>query len=454
MAQPANRASLTPVLQQYWLKKNPATLWENAGPRWRQLAKVAETDWTGDGDMQWSSEHAMPAAGSPDLASAWNTSTPSGSVNWKIGLRRLWQVMQFTWLAQELSSSKLRSYFKVRLKESKAHMARYHNLMSYFCWQQGGGAIAQIAPTQSFPATVLKLTNGRCAKFFEGATSISSGGQQIGGVLLQFASDDGRQNPNAWVRPAVVGRVKKVDVFNGTIELETAVDAPVAAGDYIFFHGHYANMFNGVMSWCPPTQAEAITTFSNVDRSLRPDRLAGIRLPFKSGKDPYEILIDTFTALDQLGRRDVNRIMTQTHVMGALQKTMKDSPLFKPITVSGDKSRMQFGVNAFSYCHPGWTKPCTIMADPYWELPDQPADANPNNQGTDGLWFIDKVEDEQWAMTPSGLGWKDFDGNGAVRQIIGTEVLGAVLGHYGNYRRHDTCRQIIAGPEGVVTNTI
>lgn len=426
------QASFLPFLRDYWLLRTPAFLWKTAGARWKMIEKRVNNGWTGDGQIQFPSADALPAAGSSDYALAWANSAPSGQIKWAVTKNERWQVMKIDWFVMELSASEQTSYFRSRAWEQRTHMQRYMNLMSYFCYGNGGGAVGRLrtgfAPSGQ---TVLPLENPRTAQFFE-----------VGDKIV-FSADDG--TGGAGIRPVEPSTITEVDTRAGTVTVAVALSASILAQDYLFYPGDYGNSFKGVTAWTPLAPPTA-TPFFGVNRAERPDRRAGTRVPFPSGTDPYTVFTDAMDVALSLGLQ-INRITVPPAVIRDLMQSMAGKgTTFTPIMTPQNGATLQVGVQGYRFAYPGFDQPITFVCDRYWELPDQPFD------GTDGLWLFEEAENDVWFTTKSGMSWKNFaDTQGPLQQIQATQVLAASFGQFGQGVLRDTANRMIAGPDTVVS---
>lgn len=97
--------------------------------------------------------------------------------------------------------------------------------------------------------------------------------------------------------------VSAVDRDAGTFTISNAYDSSgdIAADDFIFVQGDRGNMLSGLRGWVPDS-APSSTPFFNVDRSVDPTRLGGIR--YDGSSQPIEeALLDAAARLAREGGR-------------------------------------------------------------------------------------------------------------------------------------------------------
>lgn len=146
-------------------------------------------------------------------------------------------------------------------------------------WGNGGGARGQIASGET--TDTITLANIEDIVHF-GV-----------GMVLQTSTADGTSGA---VKAGTV-TVEAVDRDLGTITCTAATwdDAAgiptVAANDYIFREGDFGGAINGVLAHCPTTTPTSGDNHLGVDRSVDPQRLAGVRVA-ANGADIIEVIID------------------------------------------------------------------------------------------------------------------------------------------------------------------
>lgn len=440
MGLPANVSSIGGLLRDFWdlSKEIPAYLYKESGTTWKRLRKESNPGWAGDGTIKFPSRSDMPAAGSQDLATAWANTSPSGQITWQVTKSEFWQVMNIDWFVKELSSDAQYAYLEAQYAEQLAHIRRWMHLQSFYCHQNGGGAIARLRSGFSvINQNTLELQNPKCAKFFEI------------GDKIQFSTDDGAQASPAGTKPGAIYEVTNVNNSAGTITVVNVsgggpIAAPVADDDWIFLLDTYGTALRGNLAWTPLVTPAPGDIFFNVDVGAQPTRRAGIRYDYGSQSDPYSILT---TAL-QRGLEEgisLDRVIVPPTVVAELIKQTSTAAIpIRSAQRSSNREYQQMGVSGWEIIYPGFDDPIMIYSDRFWEHPD--LDASQNG----GLWLFDKEDDFKLWTTASGISWKDYDGTGALSQVLGTQVLAAVFGAFMQTVLRDTSNRIIAGPTGVV----
>lgn len=130
-----------------------------------------------------------------------------------------------------------------------------------------GGAIARLSASQTLTATtftpatpddILNFEVGDCLEFAitDGTTGTVKTGQA---VVTAVVYDDGAE------------LVTVAAPLNSTV-------LSIAVSDYVFHAGDFGQAWRGLPSWLPTTAPTGGDSFFNVDRSVSPTRLAGVRV--------------------------------------------------------------------------------------------------------------------------------------------------------------------------------
>jgi hypothetical protein len=102
--------------------------------------------------------------------------------------------------------------------------------------------------------------------------------------------------------------ISAVNRDTGVITVSAALDAALAADDYVFAEGDNANGSGsgnkvlGVEDWLPSTAPSSGESFNSVDRSVDPTRLAGIRINIQD-MNPEEGYVTVFSRQNREGGR-------------------------------------------------------------------------------------------------------------------------------------------------------
>ena len=136
--------------------------------------------------------------------------------------------------------------------------------IAHSLYNNGGGAIGQIATTATVASATLILSNPEDVVHFE-----------IGQVIAA-ASTDGTSGS---LRTGTA-TISAIDRSAGTITTaggnwSTQITS-LATSDYLFVSGDFGGKAKGLNAWCP-SSAPSSTSFFGMDRSVDTDRLGGIR---------------------------------------------------------------------------------------------------------------------------------------------------------------------------------
>jgi hypothetical protein len=131
------------------------------------------------------------------------------------------------------------------------------------CYGTGTGSLGVIAATTVIGTPVMVLADAFDALYFEE------------GMTLQVSATNG----GGAVRAGTL-TVASVDRDGGTVTMTgnlTAGVAAIAVGDFVFQDGDYDLKMPGLSAWLPDTAPTLGDNFFGVDRSVDPERLAGLR---------------------------------------------------------------------------------------------------------------------------------------------------------------------------------
>ena len=205
-------------------------------------------------------------------------------------------------------------------------LQQVRNEIGFTLFGNGGGARGQIA---AISGSTITLANIAQARFFERDQKI---------VL---SSDDGTGGAGVRVGTLIVSKVSRVD---GVITFTTGVVATVSAavvGDFLFRSSTYGAMFGGLPMWVPRTKALAGTTLFGVDRSVDPERLAGLR--WTAGATIAETVQDALAFASSEGARTCKDLFMNPIDLSALIKSLDSKMVFdKAIRNASDMAEIGY----------------------------------------------------------------------------------------------------------------
>lgn len=151
---------------------------------------------------------------------------------------------------------------------------------------KGRGSIGRIKAGTSTASTTIYLSDPNDAVNFEV------------GMEICASSADGTGSLRAATSCGITG----VDRSNGTLTTDIAIASDISgcvAGDYLFRLGNHGTGLYGLDSWIP-TSAPSSAAFNGVDRSVDPDRLAGVRIA-ANGSNLKDVVIDGLSKVSRIG---------------------------------------------------------------------------------------------------------------------------------------------------------
>lgn len=229
-------------------------------------------------------EYAPPAGGvSRQFSTARSNRSTGAEADFVIRRKRMYQVIEIdneVIAASESDKGAIVQILRHKSKTALEHLGRRH---ARALFGNEGGSLARIAvggigTPSAGPqgGTVFTLTAGTDAVAFE--------------VDQQIVADDTDGTPTGAAPHAGRMRVVAVDRnLDGaaTVELfndatgDGTVPAGWAASDYLFAEGDFGLDYTGLASWLPTDRSILATPFLGVDRSVDPERLAGVYEDFR-----------------------------------------------------------------------------------------------------------------------------------------------------------------------------
>lgn len=197
---------------------------------------------------------------------------------------QLWQHIYETWLAQEMGKGGGRKDVSPEQQMDSTVRAFYRGL-SWMIHENGSGAIAKLDGSAQVGGAILTLKNRDLIHRFRRGDKLSfAAGPRVPGTLLTRRDDGG--GLGAYVT------VTKVNKTLGKLELDGVVTAAIPTAtdnDYLVLDSAYkdtslsdpgkSKQITGLDGWNPITNTDALLTLHEIDRSIDPTALAGMRVP-------------------------------------------------------------------------------------------------------------------------------------------------------------------------------
>lgn len=420
--------------------------------------KKSTVNWTGGRDgapeLNYPYHDQLPAAGSASLATAWGQ--PQTNNTLRIAVQnpgRFWQTPHIDWEALTLTGE-----FDAQQLESVQHPKRFAQVMSFLCWQNGGGAIARGSGAgAALTGATVTIRNSQCMKMFVGDTNT--------GDRIQFSTTDGLTG----TLKAYVGRVTAVNYAQNTLTVSPAIVGGdgILDNDFIFFENSHTNnsaatrMFRGLAAWNPITHAEAITTLHGMTRADNVTKRSGWREVITATDDPWDVLQemmrlgqeqtirfkDIFVTPKIMERLTASSRETHLRVVGPgrslvssrrpLSYDKKGNPLFAV-------DRMSYGIEGIEVLWPAKNMRCRVYADNY--LIDISSTSD-----NDVQYRALNVDEFGCALNAGAPTWWNTDRNGPWYWIQGTETIGAVYGAIGQFYHLAPANTIVMSPNATIS---
>lgn len=190
----------------------------------------------------------------------------------------------------------------------------------------GGGARAQIAASSNVSSDTLTLVNPESAALFlrkmwvqsaaDDGSGASPGGLTAGGAAIQVAAPRTR-----------AGTIKTLD---GT-HWDVAIPG-IATGDYLFRKGDYALAWYGLGAHIPNTVPTAGDSHGGLDRSVNPDKLAGLLVDNLPANNIVEAVFNIREAMEANIDEDQEG---ETKMLTAVMSNRRISQLLNSVQTQG-----------------------------------------------------------------------------------------------------------------------
>lgn len=207
---------------------------------------------------------------SSDYASAKSTKSPAKYRSFEITRAKFYALGELDgeWLAAaDGSEASLVSGLRESLDRTEYSAQR---AIAAYLYGDGTGVIGTIDASSTIASPTIKLTIGTDALKFEE------------GMILQVAKGDmtGLRDGGATVE------VVAVDPDNGTVTTSgnwSSLISGIEVGDKLLRKGDFKNVGMGLAGWLPTAAPTSGDDFFGVDRSVSPQRLAGVRINGSGG---------------------------------------------------------------------------------------------------------------------------------------------------------------------------
>lgn len=222
----------------------------------------------------------MPQGVGPDFSLAKGDKSPSLADVFAIRAKTYYALFSIQGRLMRQAKIDKAVIVKPYARESKNAILQWKRDISALLYGNGGGAVGRLTSTQVLTGNTLVLADTSKIRFFQR------------GMKVQFSSDDGTPAVLAGVKPGflTITGIVKSGVNKGTLTFDQNLNVGVptiAVSDFMFRHGVYANVINGLQAWLPradPGQNDPVTgiavptTFLGVTRTADTEAYSGIRI--------------------------------------------------------------------------------------------------------------------------------------------------------------------------------
>lgn len=184
------------------------------------------------------------------------------------------------------SAARFVNFFR---EEMKGAMQSFGDRQAREALMDGGGSLGEIG--EVINSTTIRLKHKALIHLVELK------------MPLQFSTGDGTQTAHALHASGAVARITSIEDVEGILHFDDVglpLPVGVAAGMHIFAAGDFKQAAKGIGAWVPKLAPTSGDSFYGMDRSRRPDLLAGLRYDANARKDSFDTL---WTNVDLRARR-------------------------------------------------------------------------------------------------------------------------------------------------------
>lgn len=280
--------------------------------------------------------------GSHTAATAWNNTTPTEQVAFKVPVTSFYQPIK---VAGQLvrttdKTAKGNNFANVWSSQIESAVRSCGVRMGHEAYGNVGGSLGKIDPTSNPATPTIKLLNIEDAIFF------------AKGQIIESSANDGTAGGVAKAGSVVLAAV---DYSAGTL---TAVGnwttgiPTVATNDFLFVQGDFGLSAPGLASWDPAVAPTAGDNFFGVDRSVSPTLLGGLR--YNGTADSYDsVFINAFAYAQRMSFNLMNSVLYINPTNNAALQVAKEGQRF----IDSDND---YGIGITGYHYQG----CTFIVDP------------------------------------------------------------------------------------------
>lgn len=242
--------------------------------------------------------------GGASFDKAFANSSPPIPSQFLVPIREMWQHYLIEWLL--LSTMKGGIIGNADQKQALEMVVyNFWTMLSILIQEDGTGRWAKGDGAWTITGPTITFVNKKCAHRFE-----------VNDILAITPFDEvvapgSEATPRAYTGPATQNgpKVTKVNVADGTIETDSAdLSADITSltnADYIgkdSMFGSAQGILDGFQTWIPYTKTLSVLPLFGLDRSVRPDRLAGKRVLVTTADSPAEIVAELLRRTPELSR--------------------------------------------------------------------------------------------------------------------------------------------------------
>jgi len=214
---------------------------------------------------------APTAGGSADFPEAVDNQAPTNNKKFQVIRKKEYSVFSIDNELIHVGKAGVGAVVDALKHESGAALQLFNERVTRRVWSAGGGSLGTIDAATVLASNVL---------LFDTRTEVIGGIHP--GTKLQFAPDNGTATNPLGLRGggSPVLTVTAINRQTGAVTLNANLNTVplIQLGDFVFVKGDYANAMTGLPGWAPIVAPTPGDSFFSLDRSVDPDRLAGVRV--------------------------------------------------------------------------------------------------------------------------------------------------------------------------------
>ena len=426
-------------LNEYWLAGGmPAETYGKAGTLYKMIGDQfgINADWQGDGTAKHPVRRGLNGAIGNNFAKSFSHSVPSSGEQFLVPNARHWahMIIDDRALAFTRSPSAMRSALSGQMDEMEQTVEGWMRATSYLLWDDGRHLLAKGDANYNVALTTLVFRNVDNRNKFE-----------IGDIIrLVPIAAAAAAAPGTLPAPRV-GTLTVSKVLSNGLEVTAAINTVVGADntDFVSKDVYFDSAkpadnvpFTGVFGYLAENETLANSTFNDVDRSVNPTRLAGLRVNLTGAETPWDICSKMMTTVETDGAMlDVIYIPT-SQVAALMQEMGSRNVTYRAVEIPVKQAQnLVIGVTATEVVY--GSQRAYIMSDRFL--------SDPTVSAADDTRYVGLYSSNCKVISADGASWKDYDGDGARLSQVGvTEDYAAQYGVFGQYTYDNPLNAIVA----------